>query len=53
MHNIIGFVQELLGQGMPKPSFPSERGNLYVSYQVLLPPKLTPEARAALGEALK
>ncbi|KXS11886.1 heat shock protein DnaJ family protein [Gonapodya prolifera JEL478] len=36
-----GYVQELLQEGMPLHTFPSERGKLYVEYNVVLPTKLT------------
>jgi DnaJ-related protein SCJ1 len=38
-----GFVQEIPSQGMPRHEFPSERGSLYVTYQVYLPSKLSLE----------
>jgi DnaJ-related protein SCJ1 len=40
-----GFVDEVVGEGMPKHSFPSEQGNLFVEYIVDLPEKLTNEQR--------
>ncbi|KAJ3342112.1 DnaJ- protein scj1 [Gonapodya sp. JEL0774] len=36
-----GYVQELLGEGMPLHTFPSERGKLYVEYSVVLPTKIS------------
>ncbi len=36
-----GFVDVIRDQGMPKKNFPSERGHLYVEYQVVFPNVLT------------
>eukprot|EP00842_Homolaphlyctis_polyrhiza_P006610 jgi/Hompol1/6950/HPOL_005131-RA len=36
-----GFVQTVKGQGMPKHEFPSERGDLFVEYRVVLPLEFT------------
>ncbi|KAH6564230.1 hypothetical protein BASA82_001181 [Batrachochytrium salamandrivorans] len=40
-----GFVQTIKGQGMPKHEFPSERGDLFIDYQVILPAKITAEQK--------
>ena len=44
-------VRRVPGEGMPLPDTPSLQGDLFVRYVVDLPPSLTPEQRAAVGEA--
>ncbi|RKO98023.1 hypothetical protein CXG81DRAFT_10596 [Caulochytrium protostelioides] len=43
-----GFVQRVAGQGMPKHGFPSERGDLFVEYAVVLPKKVDPAIQPLL-----
>ncbi|KAJ3130040.1 DnaJ- protein scj1 [Nowakowskiella sp. JEL0407] len=38
---LVGFVQEVEGEGMPNHEIPSERGKLYIEYQVVFPSVLT------------
>ncbi len=38
-----GFVQVVKGMGMPNHDFPSERGDLFVTYSVVFPASLSPE----------
>jgi len=47
-----GFVQEIAGQGMPKHTYPSETGSLFVEYSVVLPASLTDEQKHVLQQVL-
>ena len=47
---MIGYVQEVKGQGMPNHKYPSERGSLFVEYYVQLPDKIS-DAQAKLIES--
>jgi len=40
-----GFVDTIVGQGMPLNNFPSEKGSLFVEYSVFLPPTITETQR--------
>jgi len=41
----IGYVQEILDEGMPLHEFPSEQGKLYIEYVVAFPNSLTDEQK--------
>ena len=43
-------VRKISGEGMPVHNFPSQHGDLFVKYIVDLPPTLTPEQKAAIGQ---
>ena len=40
-----GYVQTITGEGMPIFERPSEHGDLYVEYNVVLPTELSPEMK--------
>lgn len=40
------------GEGMPKHNVPSEKGNLYITFEVKFPKALTPQQAAAFRQAL-
>ena len=45
-----GYVQKIIGEGMPHFNFPLEKGDLYVKYEVELPKKLSKEQREMFKE---
>lgn len=47
-----GTVAVIQGEGMPRHNIPAEKGDLYVTYEFVLPKKLTPEQKTALEEIL-
>ncbi|KAI9183772.1 uncharacterized protein BJ171DRAFT_464602 [Polychytrium aggregatum] len=47
-----GFVQEIKNEGMPNVEYPSERGSLFIEYQVVFPPALSPEQLEELKKIL-
>ncbi|KAJ3385616.1 DnaJ- protein scj1 [Entophlyctis sp. JEL0112] len=46
-----GFIQVVKGEGMPTHMFPSERGDLYVEYSVLLPDTLSQAQKKLVEQA--
>ena len=46
-----GQVRKIKGEGMPVHNFPSDLGDLYVTYKVKMPKKISDEARALLEQA--
>ncbi|KZT22354.1 DnaJ-domain-containing protein [Neolentinus lepideus HHB14362 ss-1] len=46
-----GFVQTIKGEGMPQFENPTQYGDLYIEYNVVLPTELTPDLRKKLSEA--
>ena len=40
-----GFVQKVIGEGMPHFNFPLEKGDLFVTYEVEFPKKLSDDQR--------
>jgi DnaJ-class molecular chaperone len=41
------------GYGMPKHLYPDERGDLFVTYQLVLPTALTPEQQKSINDILE
>ncbi|EPQ54080.1 DnaJ-domain-containing protein [Gloeophyllum trabeum ATCC 11539] len=46
-----GYVQTIKGEGMPRFENPSQHGDLYIEYNLVLPTELSPELRKKLSEA--
>ena len=44
-------VRKIKGEGMPVHNFPSDKGDLYVTYKIKMPSKITDEARGFLEQA--
>ena len=44
--------QKFKGEGMPKHNFPSEKGNLIVTFKIDFPKKISEEAKAAIEKVL-
>ncbi|KAJ9076160.1 DnaJ- protein scj1 [Entomophthora muscae] len=47
-----GFIQKVASEGMPRHNRPSEKGDLYVTYSVEFPKKLSSSAKDALRNLL-
>lgn len=47
-----GTVVKIAGEGMPKHNTPSEKGDLYVTYEFVLPKKITADMQEVLEEIL-
>ncbi|KAJ3077536.1 DnaJ- protein scj1 [Quaeritorhiza haematococci] len=47
-----GFVQTIKGEGMPTHEYPSERGNLFVEYQVIFPKQLSEDKKKMVEQLL-
>jgi DnaJ-related protein SCJ1 len=48
-----GEIQKIIGEGMPHFNFPSERGDLYVTYDIDFPKELSDEQRVLFAEMFK
>lgn len=46
------FVMKVANEGMPQHNFPSQKGNLYVKFSVMIPTKLNADQKAKIGEVL-
>lgn len=48
-----GEIQKIIGEGMPHFNFPSEKGDLYVTYDIDFPQKLSDNQRILFAEMFK
>jgi DnaJ-class molecular chaperone len=48
----VGFIDVVKGFGMPKHLYPDEKGDLFVTYQVVMPVSLNKEQQTTIKDVL-